>query len=229
MRTDLRVAREGRQLVVLFRTLRPAPRTAQAAGAAGAALLEIWLPQDADPPALLAAAKTGFRTRRAHRIAGPRIAPDLPSAPPFDRLGRADRARAALLLAVQAPAEGPPPAIAHPLLDRTSAQDGLMGEPASVWQTRLLAALATAPGPLDHHALGRLLRPPAEARGRWSPDLRRAMRAIRLRHPWAALDGWLRAAVETRLLAEAPGGGYVLGRALSAHDRLALAAAGAPR
>ena len=163
-----------------------------------------------------------FRTWRAHRIAGSQSAPDLLSAPLFNRPGRTDRARTVLLLVVQAPAEGPPPAIAHPLLGRTLAHDGLRGRPTLMWQMRL-------PGPLDHRALGRLLRPPAEALGRRISDVRQAMRAIRLRHPWAAFDRWLRAAVETRLLAEAPGGGCVLGRALLAHDLLTLAAAEAPR
>lgn len=226
-RADLRIRRAGREMAVLLRTRRPAPAPAvQGAAAAGASVLEVWIPPDADPPALLeAAADTGFRSWRAHRLAGPRIAPDLPSEAPFDRLPRADRARAVRLLAVPAPPAAAAP-IAHPLIGGPLPHDGLMGEAPAAWQARILGALALADGPLDRRTLGRLLRPPPEARGRWSPALRQALRAARLRHPWAVLDAWLRAAVEARLLAQAPGGGYLLGETLSAHDRLALAAAG---
>lgn len=126
----------------------------------------------------------------------------------------------------------PPDAPAHvvpPLIGRALSHDGLVGEAPAIWQTRLLAALATPDGPLDHQTLSRLLRPPPEARGRWSPALRKAMNQVRLRHPLGVLDGWLHTGVHAGILAEDARGCYFLGQALSAHDRLALTAAGVPR
>jgi hypothetical protein len=225
-RVDLRLRRGGREMATFFRTRRPVPTPdAQAVAAAGGALLEIWIPADADPPDLLqAAAETGFRTWRAHRLAGARIAPDLPPEPPFDRLGRADRARAVRLLALPAPPDAPAP-VAHPLIGRPLLHDGLISEPSAVWQTRILAALASADGALDHCELVCILHPPSDAHARCGPGLRQALGAARLHYPWCVLDEWLRQAVRGGLLAQAPCGGYLLSNGLSAHTHLTLAAA----
>jgi hypothetical protein len=202
---DLRLRRGGREMAILFRTRHPVPASGtQAVAAAGGIPLEIWIPAAADPPDLLqAAAETGFHAWQALRPSGPRAAPDLPPAHP----------------------DAPAP-IAHPLIGRPLPQDGLMGEAAAIWQTRIPAAPASADGALAPRAPGRLLRPPPDARARWSPGLRKERRAARLRHSRGVLDGRLRQAVDGGLLAQAPCGSYLLGDGSSAHARLTLAAAG---
>lgn len=223
-RADLRVRIGDLTVAVFFRIHSPTP-TARAleVAAAGAALLEIWIPQMAPPDHLLAhAASDGFRTWRIHPAAA-RIAPEIRDSPAVRRLFPAERARAAILYGLTPPEPVEPP-IVHPLVGRPVPRGALMGEPDAVWQARLLGAIVRAEAPVGYYRLESLLRPPPEARGRWRPAFAKVMREVRLRHPADALKAWLQEGVRAGLLQQHPGWRYSIGPVFSAHDRMAFAA-----
>jgi hypothetical protein len=223
-RTDLRIRIGDLTVAVFFRIHSPTP-TARAldVAAAGAALLEIWIPPMATPELLLAhAAADGFRTWRVHP-ASTRIAPDIRDSPAVRRLSPAERARAAILYGLTPPEPLEPP-IVHPLVGRPVPRGALMGEPDAVWQARLLGAIVRADAPVGYYRLESLLQPPPEARGRWRPAFAKVMREVRLRHPADALKAWLQEGVRADMLQQHPGWRYSIGPAFSAHDRMAFAA-----
>lgn len=223
-RADLRFRMGDLTVAAFFRIHSPTP-TARAleVAAAGAALLEIWIPQAATPERLTqAAASDGFRTWRIHPAAA-RIAPEIRDSPAVRRLSPAERAKAAILYGLTPPEPVEPPVV-HPLIGRPVPRGALMGEPDAVWQARLLGAIVRADRPVPYHQLEAMLRPPAEARGRWRPAFAKVMREVRLRHPTDALRAWLQEGVRAGLIQMEPGWRYRIGPAFSAHDRMAFAA-----
>ena len=227
-RADLRFRTGDLTVAVFFRIQSPTP-TARAleVAAAGAALLEIWIPQTAAPERLTqAAALDGFRTWRAHPKAA-RLAPEIRDSPAVRRLSPVERAKAAILYGLTPPEPVEPP-VAHPMIGRPVPRGALMGEPDAVWQARLLGEIVRADRPVSYHRLEQMLRPPAEARGRWSPSFAKVMREVRLRHPTDALKAWLQEGVRSGQVQQHPGWHYSIGPAFSAHDRIALAALTTP-
>ena len=224
-RADLRFRAGDLTVAVFFRIHSPTP-TARAleVAADGAALLEIWIPQNAIPEQLTqAAAYDGFRTWRVHPNVV-RLAPEIRDSPAVRRLSPAERAKAAILYGLTPPEPVEPP-IVHPLIGRPIPRGALMGEPDAVWQARILGAIVRAEQPISFYELEAMLRPPVEARGYWRPSFAKVMREVRLRHPTDVLRAWLQEGIRAGLIEMVrPGLRYKIGPAFSAHDRMALAA-----
>lgn len=223
-RADLRFRMAETTVAIFFRIHSPTP-TARAleVAAAGAALLEIWIPQMASPERLTqAAALDGFRTWRIHPAAA-RIAPEIRDSLAVRSLSPVERAKAAILYGLTPPEPMEPP-VAHPMIGRPVPRGALMGEPDAVWQARLLGEIVRTNRPVSYRHLEQMLRPPEEARGRWSPSFTKVMRELRLRHPTDVLKAWLKEGVRSGQIQQHPGGRYSIGPAFSAHDRMALAA-----